>query len=261
MLKFAQLTALAIVGLLTAAQANAAESKAATVNGVAIPQARVDMRLKFAENQGQKDSPELRSMIKDDLINLEVLSQEAVKKGLDKQTETVQQLELARQSTLAGAFVQDYIKNHPVSEDAMKKEYESLKAQRGSSEYNVAHILIENEADAKAIAAELKKGGKFNALAKAKSKDPGSAQQGGEMGWHAPSDFVPEFSNAMVKLKKGQVSEPVQTQFGWHIIKLIDTRNATFPPFEQVKPRLLQQMQQQTVQKLIADMRAAAKIE
>ena len=260
MMKFVQLTVLAIAGLFVAGQAAAAD-KVASVNGVAIPQSRVDLRLKFAENQGQKDSPDLRKMIKEDLINLEMLSQEAVKKGLDKQTDTVQQLELARQSTLAGAFVQDYIKNHPISEDAMKKEYDAVKSQRGDTEYNVAHILVENENDAKDIAAQLKKGGKFNAIAKAKSKDPGSAQQGGEMGWHAPSDFVPEFSAAMTKLKKGQVSAPVQTQFGWHIIKLVDQRNTTFPPFEQVKPRLMQQMQQQTVQKLIADMRAAAKIE
>lgn len=260
MLKLAQLTVLAMAGLFAAGVAFAQDS-VATVNGVAIPQARLDVRVKFATSQGQADSPELRKMIRDDLINLEILSQAAVKQGLDKQQDTVQQIELAKQSTLAGAYVQDYVKNHPISEDAMKKEYESLKTQRGNMEYKVAHILVEKEDDAKAIAAQLKKGAKFDKLAKDKSKDPGSAAQGGDMGWTAPSSFVQPFADAMLKLKKGQISAPVQTQFGWHIIKLEDMRNTTFPPFDQVKSNLMQRMQQQMVQKAIADMRTSNKVE
>jgi peptidyl-prolyl cis-trans isomerase C len=260
MLKFARLAAIAMAGILASGLA-LADDKPVTVNGVTIPEARVDLRVKFAARQGEADTPELRKMIKDDLINLELMSQEAVKKGLDKQPDTIQQLELARQSTLAGAFVQDYTKNHPISEDTLKQEYDSLKSKLGSKEYKVAHILVDSEKEAAAISRQLKKGAKFDKLAKAKSKDPGSSANGGELGWNAPSNFVPPFAEAMLTLKKGQVSAPVQTQFGWHIIKLEDTRDLKVPPFDQVKPNLMQRMQQQAVQKAIANLRASAKIE
>jgi len=265
MLKFAKLAALILVGAFVAAPAFAdsksTDKPAATVNGVVIPQARVDMRIKFAASQGQADSPDLRKAVVDDMINLEVMSQEAVKKGLDKQPDTVQQMELARQSTLAGAFVQDYTKNHPISEDTLKQEYDNLKGKLGSTEYKVAHILVKTEDEAKAIEAQLKKKGNFAKIAKAKSQDPGSAIKGGDLDWNVPSNFVPSFANALVNLKKGQTSAPVQSQFGWHIIKLEDTRNLAVPPFEQVKPNLMQRLQQQAVQKMIADLRKSAKIE
>ncbi len=262
MLKVAKFAALALLGVVAASPALADSSKAAAVvNGVAIPQERLDMRVKVAANQGQPDTPELRKALKDDLINLELLSQEAVKKGLDKQPETVQQLELVRESTLAGVYVQDYTKNHPISEDALKQEYDSLKEKLGKKEYKAAHILVGTEDEAKAVAAQLKKGTKFEKLAKEKSKDPGSAPNGGDLGWNVPSNFVPQFSDTMVSLKKGQVSAPVQSQFGWHIIKLEDVRDLAVPPFEQVKPNLMQRLQGQSVQKAIADLRANAKIE
>lgn len=262
MLKLAKLAALAMACALVAAPAFSEDKPAATVNGVAIPQARVDMRMKAAANQGQTDSPELRKMLVDDLVNLEILSQEAVKKGLDKQPETLQQMELIRQSTLAGAFVQDYLKNHPVSEDALKQEYDALKGKmNGKTEYKASHILVETEDEAKAIKTQLKKGGSFEKIAKEKSKDTGSAERGGDLGWNVPSNFVQPFADAMTHLKKGQISAPVKSQFGWHIIKLEDVRTMTAPPFEQVKSGLMQRMQQQSVEKLIADLRKSAKIE
>lgn len=261
MLRFAKFAALALAGALVAGAAFADDKPAATVNGVAIPQARIDLRTKVAASQGQADTPELRKMILDDMINLEVMSQQAVKKGLDKQPDTVQQLEISRQSVLAGAFVQDYTKNHPISEDALKQEYDSLKAKLGNTEYKVAHILVSTEAQAKAIEAKLKKKGNFAKIAKAESKDTVSAEKGGELGWNVPSNFVQPFAEAVTNLKKGQISQPVQSQFGWHIIKLEDTRNLSVPPFEQVKPNLMQRLQQQSVQKAIADLRAGAKIQ
>lgn len=262
MLKLAKLAAFALLSAVAISPAFADSSKAAAVvNGVAIPQARVDMRVQVAASQGQPDTPELRKAIRDELVNLELLSQEAAKKGLDKQPESAQQLELVRQSTLAGIYMQDYAKNHPISDDALKQEFESLKTKLGKKEYKTAHILVNTEDEAKAIAAQLKKGGKFDKLAKEKSKDPGSAQHGGDLGWNVPSNFVPPFADAMVSLKKGQVSAPVQSQFGWHIIKLEDVRDLNVPPFEQVKPSLMQRLQQQAVQKAISDLRANAKIE
>ncbi len=261
MLKLSKFALLAAV-LAVVATAQAAEEKAvALVNGVAIPQARLDLRVKAAAQQGQPDSPDLRKALRDDLINLEVISQAAAKNGLDKQPEVAQQLELARESILASAYVQDYVKNHPVSDDALKQEYENLKIRVGNKEYKLSHILVESEDEAKKTSAELKKGAKFAKVAKAKSKDPGSADKGGELGWAVPSNFVQPFGEAVVKLNKGQISEPVQTQFGWHIIKLEDTRELKVPSFEEMKPKLENRLQQQTVQKAIEDLRSKAKIE
>ncbi len=261
MLKFSKFALLSAL-LTIAASAQAADEKAAAlVNGVSIPQARLDLRVKAAAQQGQPDSPEMRKAIREDLINLEVISQAAAKNGVDKQPEVAQQLELARESVLASAYVQDYAKSHPITDDAMKQEYENLKTRVGNKEYKLSHILVETEDDAKKVEAELKKGGKFAKVAKAKSKDPGSADKGGELGWAVPSNFVQPFGEAVVKLNKGQVSAPVQTQYGWHIIKLEDTRDLKVPTFEEMKPNLEKRLQQQALQKTIEEMRSKAKIE
>ncbi len=262
MLKISR-SALLLATLSLSAATMAAEDKAAAlVNGIAIPQARVDLRVKVATIQaGQPDSPELRKAIRDDLINLEVLSQAAVKNGLDKQPELAQQLELARQSVLAGAYVQDYAKSHPVSEDDLKKDYETMKARVGNKEYKVAHILVSTEDEAKGVLAQLKKGAKFAKLAKDKTKDPGSKDKGGDLGWTVPANFVQPFGETVMKLNKGQLSEPVQTQYGWHVIKLEDTRELKVPTFEEMKGNLEKRRQQEAVQKTIAELRDKAKIE
>ena len=261
MLKTGKFAALAILGALAINPAFAEDKSAALVNGVSIPQARIDLRVKAATAQGQADSPELRKAIRDDMINLEVMAQEAVKTGLDKNADVVQQVELAKQSVLVGAFVQDYVKNHPISEDQLKQEYDKLKTKLGNKEYNTRHILVETEAEAKGIIAQLGKKAKFEKLA-AKSKDTGSAAQGGSLGWAVPGNFVPEFANALLNLKKGEYTKvPVQSQFGWHVIKLDDTRELKAPPFEEVKAQLQQRLQQQSIKKAIDELRAKAKIE
>ncbi|BBE50780.1 putative parvulin-type peptidyl-prolyl cis-trans isomerase [Ferriphaselus amnicola] len=252
--------ALIALALLAAFPASAEDKSAAMVNGVSIPQSRVDARVKAMAAQGQPDTPEVRKGIKDSLINLEVLSQAAAKQGLDKSPEVLAQIELIRQNVLADAYVQDYIKTHPVSEDAMKAEFNRLKGQASKNEYKARHILVKTEAEAKELVAQLKKGAKFEKLA-AKSMDPGSAKQGGDLGWADPKGFVKEFADALVSLNKGQVSEPVQTQFGWHVIRLDDTREHKTPDFEQVKPQIAQHLQQQQIQQAVTDLRAAAKIE
>jgi peptidyl-prolyl cis-trans isomerase C len=260
MLKFSKLTLLSAL-LAIAAGAQAADEKAAAlVNGVSIPQARVDMRVKAAAQQGQPDSPEIRKAVREDLVNLEVISQAASKNGLDKQPEIAQQLELARQSVLAGAYVQDYAKTHPIGDDVLKQEYEALKKRVGSTEYKLSHILVETEDEAKKVEAELKKS-KFSKVAKAHSKDPGSKDKGGELDWAVPSNFVQPFGDAVLKLSKGQVSAPVQTQYGWHIIKLDNTRELKVPTYEEMKPNLEKRKQQETIQKVIEDLRSKAKIE
>jgi peptidyl-prolyl cis-trans isomerase C len=261
MLKFSKFALLSAL-LAAAACAQAADDKAAAlVNGVSIPQARVDMRIKAAAQQGQPDSPELRKAVRDDLVNLEVITQAAIKSGLDKQPEIAQQLELARQSVLAGAYVQDYAKSHPVTDDVLKQEYEALKKRVGNKEYKLSHILVESEDEAKKVSAELKKGAKFGKVAKSKSKDPGSKDNGGDLGWAVPSNFVQPFGEAVLTLSKGQVSAPVQTQYGWHVIKLEDTRDLKVPAFDEVKPNIEKRLQQQSIQKAIEELRGKAKIE
>lgn len=261
MLKFSRFALLSAL-LAIAATAQADDKAAAIVNGVSIPQARVDMRVQAAMQQGQPDSPELRKAIRDDIVNLEVISQTATKNGLDKQPEVAQQLELARQSVLAGAFVQDYTKSHPIADDVLKQEYEALKARVGNKEYKISHILVDSEDEAKKVVAELKKkGAKFAKIAKAESKDPGSKNNGGDLGWAVPSNFVQPFAQAVLKLNKGEVSAPVQTQFGWHVIKLEDTRELKVPTFEEIKPNLEKRKQQEAIQKAIEELRSKAKIE
>ena len=259
MLKYSKFAVFALLGAIATSAAYAESKSAATVNGVAIPQSRLDMRVKAAMAQGQPDSPDLRNAIRDELINIEVLAQAANKKGLNKQAEVMQQIELSKQTILAGAFVQDYVKSHPFSDDALKQEFDKINKQRGNREYKVSHILVKTEDEAKKVAEQLKDS-KFEDVAMEKSQDPGSSVKGGDLGWAVPSNFVKPFSDAMVALNKGQISTPVQSQFGWHVIKLEDTRDLKAPSFDEVKPELSRHMQQQLVQKAIAEQRSKANI-
>jgi peptidyl-prolyl cis-trans isomerase C len=246
-----------------AASSTAAGAVAATVNGTAISKERVDLLVKQRTGMGQPDSPETRKSIIDQLAMQLLVSQEAIKKGLDKTPEVLDQIDLTKQSILANAFVQDYMKNNPVSDDMLKAEYDKIKAQMSGTEYKARHILVEKEADAKDIIAKLKKDIKqFDKLAKEKSKDPGSKDKGGDLGWFDPRGMVPEFGAAVAKLEKGKFTpEPVKSQFGYHVIMLEDSRAMQIPPLDQVKPQLTQQVQQQNLKKMIDDMKAKAKIE
>ena len=190
--------ALALLGALLVNPAFAEDKAAAMVNGIPVPQARVDLRVKIATSQGQPDTPALQKAVLDDMINLEVLAQAAVKAGMNKDPEVIQQTELAKQSVLVSAFVQDYAKNHPITDDQLKQEYDKLKAHFGTKEYKARHILVDTEAEAKAIIAQLGKKGNFAKIAKEKSKDAGSAVNGGELEWAVPTNFVPPFAKALV---------------------------------------------------------------
>ena len=192
-----------------------------------------------------------------------LIAEEAVKKGLDKSADVVDQIDLTRQSILANAYVQDLMKTSAASEEALKAEYEKIKATITGTEYRARHILVEKEADAKEIIAKLKKDpGLFEKLAMEKSKDTGSKAKGGELGWFDLSRMVPEFGAAASKLEKGAITqEPVTTQFGYHVIQLEDSRPIEAPPFEEVKPQLAQHLQQQTVQKQMEELKSKAKIE
>jgi peptidyl-prolyl cis-trans isomerase C len=192
-----------------------------------------------------------------------VIAEEAAKKGMDKLPEVTERLEMVRQSVLANAYVQDFMKTHPVTDEALKAEYDRIKATVTGKEYKARHILVEKEADAKDIIAKLQKDlGAFGKLALEKSKDPGSKARGGDLGWFDPSRMVPEFGAAVSKLEKGKFTlEPVKSQFGYHVILLDDSKPVEAPPFEQVKPNLTQQLQQQNLKKQLDDLKSKAKIE
>ena len=240
----------------------AAGDIAATVNGTPISKYSVDQIVGQRAARGQPDSPETRKAIIDQLAITMLASEEAIKKNLDKTPEVSNQINLSRQSILANAYVEDYIKNHPISDDMLKAEYDKVKAQMSGTEYKARHILVDKEALAKTIIAKLKKNPKlFDSLARQYSKDPGSKSKGGELGWFDPRGMVPEFGAAVAKLKKGKFTlEPVKTQFGYHVILLEDTRAKEAPTFEQVKPQLAKQLQQQSLKKLFDDMKENAKI-
>jgi peptidyl-prolyl cis-trans isomerase C len=234
----------------------------AKVNGIAIPQSRLDAIMKDMAAQGRPDNPETREAVKQELITREIVAQEAMKKGLHKKPDVVLMLDVQRQAIIYSAYLQEYVRTHPISEDDMKKEYEKVKASSSGREYKARHILVENEDEAKQIIAQLKKGGSFDRIAADKSKDQGSKARGGDLDWGPAGRYVPAFGAALSKLKKGEMTEaPVQTQFGWHVIRLDDERALKFPAYEEVKPQIQQEMRQQQIAKAIGDLRAKAKIE
>jgi len=243
----------------TAAKAPA--PKAVTVNGKPIPKARLEFIVKQRTTQGQPDNDQARKAILDNLITQEVVAQEADRRGFAKSSDVRTQLELLRQQVLAQALVQDHLKTHPVKDEEMLAEYNKAKASRGDKEYKARHILVEKDTEANEIIAQLKKGTKFEELAK-QSKDPGSKDKGGDLDWNTPGTFVKPFAEALSKLEKGKYTEtPVQTQFGWHVIQLDDVRSMQFPAFDTVKQQLLARMQEQEVQKFVGELRSKAKIQ
>jgi peptidyl-prolyl cis-trans isomerase C len=254
------LLATALFALAGIAQA-ADGAKTASVNGKQIPATRVDALVAAQVAQGQPDSPNLRTAVLEELVRREVIAQEAAKKGFDKKPEVVQQLALTQQGVLIGAYLQDFVKTHPVTDDMLKTEYDKLKKTLGDKEYKARHILLDNEEAAKAVVAKLKGGAKFEDLAK-ESKDPGSAERGGDLGWSNKASYVKPFADAMMALEKGKFTEtPVKSDFGYHVIQLEDVRDMKVPTLDEIKPQLTQRMQQAIVEKHVADLRAKAKVQ
>lgn len=234
----------------------AAAAPAAPASKELYPKAYYDYLLKERLAQGQPDSPELRNAVREELNTRELLVREAKKKGLDKNADVKNQMDLSAQTVLVRAYVSDWVKANPVPEADLRKEYDKIKTQIGDREYKVRHILVEKEADAKEIIVALQKGERFEKLAE-QSKDPGSKGNGGDLDWNAPSNFVKPFSDAMVKLEKGKfTAQPVQSQFGWHVIRVDDVRDAKIPPFEEVKPQLQQRLQAQHLEAYFKELRS-----
>ena len=252
--------ALAVAAMCIALPASA--QNLAIVNGKPVPKARADILASQLTKAGRPVTPEMSNQIKDEVISREIFMQEAQKRGLDATDDFKAQLELARQTLLIRELFTEYQKSNPVTDAEMKAEYDKFAAGNSGKEYRAHHILVEKEDDAKAIIASLKKGGKFDEIAKKQSKDTGSGANGGDLDWANSGSYVPEFSTALVKLKKGQVTDvPVKTQFGYHVIRLDDTREAQLPKFDDVKPQIAQQLAQVKITKYQEELRAKAKIE
>jgi peptidyl-prolyl cis-trans isomerase C len=248
--------------VLGAASAGALAQNIAIVNGKPVPKARVDALAQQLAASGRPVPPDLEPQLKEEIIAREVFMQEAQKQGLEATPDYRAQLELARQAILIRALFENYRKQNPVTDADVQAEYDKFAAANGGKEYKARHILVETEAEAQKIIADLKKGAKFEDIAKKQSKDPGSGANGGDLDWANPASFVPEFSEAMIKLKPGETTAvPVKSQFGYHVIRVDEVRSAQLPKVDEVKPQVTQQLQQQRLQKYQEDLRAKAKIE
>jgi peptidyl-prolyl cis-trans isomerase C len=255
------LSTLAIAVLATSA---AWAQNVAIVNGKPVPTSRVAALTKqvTTQNKGQPVTPEMQEQIRQEIINREVFAQEAQKRGIDASDDFKIEFESFRQQILIRALFADFQKNNPVTDADVKAEYDKFAAANGGKEFRASHILVEGEDEAKKLIAEIKKGGKFADIAKKSSKDPGSGANGGDLDWASANSYVKEFSDAMTKLEKGQMTDvAVKSQFGFHIIRLDDVRQAQLPALEQVKPQIAQQLTQQKLAAFQKEIRDKAKVE
>lgn len=252
---------LTAVALATTLSVPAWAQNLAIVNGKPVPLSRAAALTAQVERAGRPVDDATKAQIKDEVIAREIFAQEAEKQGLKASKDYQQQVELATQTILIRELFAAYQQKHPISDADAKAEYDKFVAANGGQEYHARHILVDSEDKAKAIIDQIKKGAKFEDLAKKESKDAGSGANGGDLDWATPSNFVPEFSAAMTKLGKGEMTDtPVKTQFGWHIIRVDDVRKAELPPFEQLKPQIVQQLQQRQLQAYQEELRNKAKI-
>jgi peptidyl-prolyl cis-trans isomerase C len=246
----------------TANPAAAAAKPVAIVNGKEIPALYGELVKREMMATGQPDSPQLDQRVRDSLVSLELLSRAAIDKGLDRDPRLAAALDIRRKDMLAKAYLEDYVRSHPVSEAEIQAEYDKARAAANTTEYHARHILVKTEDEAKKVLAELNKKAKFEELAKKYSKDPGSAKNGGDLGWTDPAAFVKEFATGLTSLKKGEITKtPVKTQFGYHIIQLVDTRPMAIPPLAEVRGEIVKQLQQRRAREAIAAVREGAKIE
>ena len=262
MMKKQVLRKAALAALMCMGTAAALAQNVAIVNGKAVPKARLDTLAQQVAKAGQPVTPEMQDQLRKEVIAREIFMQEAEKQGLSGSDDYKSQMELARQTILIRTLFADYQTKNPVTDAEVKTEYDKFVATNGGKEYKARHILVEKEADAKAIIASLKKGGKFEDIAKKQSKDPGSGANGGDLDWANPSSYVAEFTEGMLKLNKGQTSEmPIKTQFGYHVIRVDDIRTAQLPAFAELKPQIAQHLQQQRLAAFQQGLTEKAKVE
>lgn len=246
-----------------AAAAPAAAKPVATVNGAPLSRELYEFFVKSGSGKSSLElTPEQRDQALDTLVRAELVAQQATKDGIDQKGDAPQQMALMRLQILEQAAAQNYLKDRKASDAEVKAEYDTMVAAMPRVEYHAHHILLKSKEEADAVLASLKKGKKFEALASAQSADPGSKNNGGDLGWFSPSGVVKEFGSALAQLKKGQVTaEPVKSEFGWHVIRLDDTRETTPPAFETIKDRLAQRLEGKKFKEYEDGLLKAAKVE
>lgn len=239
------------------------EDAIASVNGQYISKKTLEDLEKDLAQRSHGQAPAYpKEKLVDELVQREILVQDALTKKLDQSPEVVAQLDAAKKAILTQASLQAYLKANPITDADIKKEYDSKVGGANATEYKASHILVKTEDEAKKLIAELDKGGKFAALANKNSLDAKESKNGGDLGWFSPSQMVAPFSEAVAKLEKGKYTKaPIKTQFGWHIILLEDSRKQAAPPLEAVKEQLTPMLQRQKIQDMVEGLRKQAKVE
>jgi peptidyl-prolyl cis-trans isomerase C len=233
----------------------------ATVNGKAVSKELFETYASMvARRPAGELTPEQKGQVLDQLINMQLAAELAVKNGDDKKPETESQLALARMNVLSEGVVKKYVTDHPITDAEIKAEYDTQVASMGR-QYSARHILVDSKAAATAIIEQLKRGADFAAIARKESSD-GSASKGGDLGWFSLSSMVKPFADAVAALDKGKyTAEPVQTQYGWHVIKLEDFRSPEAPKLEDVKEQVQNLVQRKKLMAYMDELRKTAKIE
>ena len=234
----------------------------ATVNGKELSADLFDTFLQVVTGKPPADAtPEQKSQLLEQLVNMTLAAQQGEKEGLAKDSKVQAKLDLVRTQILAEAASEKYMKAHPVSETEVKAEYDTQVAAM-PKEYKARHILVEKKETAESLIRDLGAGGDFAKLAKAESKDSGSAAKGGDLGWFSGQSMVKPFSDALATLEKGAVTKtPVQTQYGWHVIQLEDSRTPQPPAFDEVKQQVEMLSQRKKLQGYVDELRKTAKIQ
>lgn len=249
----------------TIPESNSGIELVATVNGTPITQSLINLNVRAVTSQGQKDTPELRQAIKEDLINKELIAQEATKLGLAKEIDFPDQVTQLKQNLLLQAFLEDHFKKDPITEAKMREEYDRQRKLMGEgsngTQYRLSQILVSNETDAIDLMRRIQKGELFGKLAQEYSMDAGSKAQGGALGWVLPAQVIPAVANALPAMTKGSVSaSPIQTPAGWVILKLDDKRPFKIPSFDEAKPQIRQAIVQQYLAEAVKSLRTNARI-
>lgn len=267
MIKATRLLTVLLLGLSTQSMAEAPAEGAngsavlATVNGQPITEEMVQI-YGAQRSRAPGAQPISQDAALDELINIELVTQDAEKQGIDKRPNIVKQLDWQRRSLIVGVGMREYVTSHPISDEELKKEYDQQVKNHNGHEYHARHILVASEDEAKDLIAQLGKGADFAKLAKEKTTDPSGKENGGDLGWFSGEQMVKPFSEAVAKMKKGEISKkPVQTQFGWHVIKLEDTREVPPPSFDNLKEQLRMHLQNKRIESYIAELRKSAKID
>lgn len=234
----------------------------AIINGKPVPSSRLDALATQLERSGRPVDAAVREQLKEEVILREIFAQEAERRGIKSQADYRSQVELAMQTILIRELFNDFQRTNPVTDAEIQAEYNRFAEANAGKEFRSRHILVATEAEAREIITQIRGGASFEELARTRSLDSGSGQQGGDLDWAGPAVFVAEFSEAMIQLGKGELTQsPVQSQFGWHVIRVDDIRDAALPSIAELRPQIEQSLQQEKLMEFQETLRSRARIQ